>query len=77
MHGNVGRIKIVTDQDARQPNGFGLVEMRDPGDGEKAISAIDGTEFEGRRISVSAARTRRMGFGRRRTEVAQGGTLVS
>jgi RNA recognition motif-containing protein len=72
-HGTVGRVNIVTDRDTGQPRGFGFVEMSNDGEGEKAIAALNGTELDGRALSVNEARpkTERSsggggGFGRRR-----------
>lgn len=71
-HGTVGRVNIVTDRDSGQPRGFGFVEMSNDGEGEKAIAALNGTEFDGRALSVNEARpkTERSGggggFGRKR-----------
>jgi cold-inducible RNA-binding protein len=72
-HGTVGRVNIVTDRDSGQPRGFGFVEMSNDGEGEKAIAALNGTDFDGRALSVNEARpkTERSGgggggFGRKR-----------
>jgi RNA recognition motif-containing protein len=71
-HGTVGRVNIVTDRDTGQPRGFGFVEMSNDGEGEKAIAALNGTDFDGRALSVNEARpkTERSGsgggFGRKR-----------
>jgi cold-inducible RNA-binding protein len=71
-HGTVGRVNIVTDRDTGQPRGFGFVEMNNDGEGEKAIAALNGVEFDGRALTVNEARpkTERSGggggFGRRR-----------
>jgi cold-inducible RNA-binding protein len=71
-HGTVGRVNIVTDRDTGQPRGFGFVEMTNDGEGEKAIAALNGTDFDGRALTVNEARpkTERSGggggFGRRR-----------
>jgi cold-inducible RNA-binding protein len=71
-HGTVGRVNIVTDRDTGQPRGFGFVEMSNDGEGEKAIAALNGTDFDGRALTVNEARpkTERQGggggFGRRR-----------
>jgi RNA recognition motif-containing protein len=70
----VGRVNIVTDRDSGQPRGFGFVEMSNDGEGEKAIAALNGTDFDGRALSVNEARpkTERSGggggggFGRKR-----------
>ncbi len=55
-HGAVGRVNIVTDRDTGQPRGFGFVEMNNDGEGLKAISALNGTDFDGRTLNVNEAR---------------------
>src|ERR1039458_242621 len=72
-HGTVGRVTLATDRDTGQPRGFGFVEMSNDGEGEKAIAALNGTDFDGRALSVNEARpkTERSGgggggFGRKR-----------
>ena len=70
-HGAVGRVNLATDRDTGQPSGFGFVEMNNDGEGEKAIAALNGTDFDGRALSVNEARpkTERSGgggFGRKR-----------
>lgn len=72
-HGSVERVNIVTDRDTGQPRGFGFVEMNNDGEGEKAISALNGTDFDGRTLNVNEARPKAErsgggggGFGRKR-----------
>lgn len=72
-YGTVSRVNIVTDRDTGQPRGFGFVEMSNDGEGEKAIAALNGTELDGRALSINEARpkTERSGgggggFGRKR-----------
>lgn len=70
-HGTVGRVNIVTDRDTGQPRGFGFVEMSNDGEGEKAIAALNGMDFDGRALNVNEARPKSErssggGFGRRR-----------
>ena len=55
-HGTVDRVNIVTDRDTGQPRGFGFVEMANDGEGEKAIAAVNGTDLDGRSLSVNEAR---------------------
>ena len=52
--GSVETVRIITDHDSGRSKGFGFVEMQDGGD--KAIAAINGTEFRGRTLTVNAAR---------------------
>ena len=71
-HGSVQRVNICTDRDSGQPRGFGFVEMTNDSEGEKAIAALNGTDFDGRTLNVNEARpkTERSssggGFGRKR-----------
>ncbi len=55
-YGTVDRVHIVTDRDTGQPRGFGFVEMSDDAAAEKAISALNGYEHEGRAMNVNEAR---------------------
>ena len=72
-HGTVSRVNVVTDRDTGQPRGFGFVEMANDGEGEKAIAAVNGTDFDGRTLNVNEARPKAdrpssggSGFGRKR-----------
>jgi cold-inducible RNA-binding protein len=64
-HGTVDRVNIVTDRDSGQPRGFGFVEMSNDGEGDRAISALNGKELDGRALNVNEARakTERSGAG--------------
>ncbi len=64
-HGTVDRVNIVRDRDTGQPRGFGFVEMSNDAEGQKAISALNGTDLDGRTLNVNEARpkTDRGGFG--------------
>jgi cold-inducible RNA-binding protein len=54
--GNVQNISIVTDRDTGQPRGFAFVEMGSSSEAEAAINQLDGTQLNGRAISVKEAR---------------------
>lgn len=55
--GEVKSVNLITDRHTGQPRGFGFVEMDDePAD--RAISALDNTDFGGRTLRVSVARER-------------------
>lgn len=56
QHGSVLSARIITDKFTGRSKGFGFVEMGANQDAEKAISALNGTDFEGRNIVVSEAR---------------------
>src|SRR5579872_7082865 len=51
-YGSVGRVSIMTDRDTGRSRGFGFVEMTNNDDGEKAISALNGTQIGGRTLNV-------------------------
>lgn len=53
-YGTVDSVEIIKDKYTEQSKGFGFVEMSDD-DAEKAISALNGKDFEGRRIRVNFA----------------------
>ena len=51
-------VHIVTDRDTGRPRGFAFVEMSSDQEAEGAISALDGTELDGRNIRVNEAQER-------------------
>ena len=55
-YGNVVSAHVATDRDNGRSKGFGFVEMENEEDAQKAISALDGTNFEDRVIVVNVAR---------------------
>ena len=55
-YGAVERVSIVTDRDTGQPKGFGFVEMTGDAEAERAISALSGTELNGRALTINEAR---------------------
>lgn len=57
-YGKVISTTILTDRDTNRSKGFGFVEMESEEDAQKAISALDGKNFEDRVIVVSIARPR-------------------
>jgi RNA recognition motif-containing protein len=56
--GEVTSSRIVTDRESGRSRGFGFVEMTNDEEGQKAIDALNGTDFEGMNISVNVARPR-------------------
>jgi RNA recognition motif-containing protein len=56
QHGNVVSARIITDKFSGRSKGFGFVEMGSDEEAERAVAALNGTEFEGRKIVVSEAR---------------------
>jgi RNA recognition motif-containing protein len=57
-HGEVDSAQVMVDRYSGKSRGFGFVQMSDPGEAQKAIDAIDGTEVEGREIKANEARPR-------------------
>ena len=55
-YGQVDRVSILTDRDTGRSRGFGFVEMASDEDGEKAITALNGSQVGGRTINVNEAR---------------------
>ena len=54
--GEVASVKIVTDRDTGRSKGFGFVEMAGDDEATQAINSLNGTEQDGRSISVAEAR---------------------
>src|SRR2546425_8664770 len=53
--GAVESVSIITDRDTGRSKGFGFVAMNDES-AEKAISQLNGTELNGRALTVNEAR---------------------
>lgn len=62
QHGNVTSAQVVSDRETGRSRGFGFVEMSDGG--EAAISALNGSDYMGRSLTVNEARPRESGGGR-------------
>jgi RNA recognition motif-containing protein len=56
---------VITDRTTGRSRGFGFVEMSSAADVQKAISALNGRELQGRTLNVSEARERSSGGGDR------------
>jgi cold-inducible RNA-binding protein len=54
--GAVVSAKVIMDRDSGRSKGFGFVEMSSDGDADSAISKLNGSELDGRKIVVSEAR---------------------
>jgi len=72
-YGTVDRISVVTDRDTGKPKGFGFVEMANDGEGDKAITALNGQELDGRALTINEARPKSEGAGGGRGRGYSGG----
>jgi RNA recognition motif-containing protein len=52
QYGAVQSARVVTDRDTGRSKGFAFVEMSNSQEATDAISALNGTEYEGRRMTV-------------------------
>ncbi|MBB5218009.1 MAG: RNA-binding protein [Treponema sp.] len=53
--GQVNSAVLIKDRDTNQSKGFGFVEFENDEDADRAIAAMNGKEFDGRKIRVSVA----------------------
>ena len=56
--GEVASARIITDRETGRSRGFGFIEMPDDSAAEAAIEATNGSEMDGRTLSVNQARPR-------------------
>jgi len=54
--GQVESARVVTDRDTGRNKGFGFVEMSTEQEAADAITKFNGTDFEGRTLTVNEAR---------------------
>jgi len=55
-HGAVESVNMITDRDTGRSKGFGFVEMTNDAEAQRAISALNGKEVDGRALTVNEAR---------------------
>ena len=68
-HGTVESARVITDRETGRSRGFGFVEMGTPDEAQSAVNALNGTELEGRNLTVNEAqekKSRNDGGGRNR-----------
>ena len=54
--GTVESATLITDRDSGRSKGFGFVEMATDAEAQKAIEEINGTDYDGRPVTVNEAR---------------------
>jgi len=57
-YGAVSTARIATDRDTGRARGFGFVEMASQAEAQAAIKALNGSELQGRTLTVNEARPR-------------------
>jgi len=55
-YGQVEEVAIINDRETGRPRGFAFVTMPNDDEAREAIESINGTEFEGRSLTVNEAR---------------------
>jgi RNA recognition motif-containing protein len=55
-HGNVESAQVISDRDTGRSKGFGFVEMSSSAEAQAAITALNGTQHDGRTITVNEAK---------------------
>lgn len=64
-YGAVTSARLATDRDTGRARGFGFVEMANQTEAQAAISGLNGSELQGRTLTVNEARPRESGGGNR------------
>jgi cold-inducible RNA-binding protein len=57
-YGQVERAQLVKDRETGKSRGFGFVEMADDSSADRAIEALNGSQLDGRNLTVNEARPR-------------------
>jgi RNA recognition motif-containing protein len=55
-HGTVESARVITDRMTGRSKGFGFVEMSSQEEAQKAIDKVNGTDLEGRALTVNEAK---------------------
>ena len=72
-YGSVERVNVVTDRDTGRSRGFAFVEMTDSAEADRAITALNGANLEGRGLNINEARPKPQGGGGERRFGSNGG----
>jgi RNA recognition motif-containing protein len=63
QYGSVRSAQVIMDRETGRSRGFGFVEMEDDGEASRAIEALNGSDYNGRPLTVNEARPREEGGG--------------
>jgi RNA recognition motif-containing protein len=55
-HGTVASARVIADKFTGQSKGFGFVEMSSGSEAQRAIDALNGTQLQGRTLTVNEAK---------------------
>lgn len=58
-YGEVADAQVIKDRETGRSRGFGFVEMGSSEAAQKAISELNGADFNGRQLTVNVAKPRR------------------
>lgn len=58
QYGKVESAQVIMDRQTGRSRGFGFVEMPDSGEAQAAISAMNGSDLQGRPLTVNEAKPR-------------------
>ena len=61
-HGQVESVTIIMDRYTGRSKGFGFVELPEAEEAQAAIEALNGTDFNGRPLTVNEAKPRQERF---------------
>ena len=65
QYGHVTSAQVLSDRETGRSRGFGFVEMDNDSEADAAIENLDGSDHQGRRLTVNEARPRTPGGGPR------------
>ena len=57
-HGAVQSAQVITDRESGRSKGFGFVEMSNDQEAKAAIDALNGSDLQGRNLTVNEAKPR-------------------
>ena len=60
-YGEIARVQVMTDRDTGQARGFAFVEMSSDEEAGKAIAGLNGTQLDGRALTVNEAKPKPQG----------------
>jgi len=71
-HGTVESARVITDRMTGRSRGFGFVEMATQSEAEAAVENLNGTQLEGRSLTVNEAKQKEARGGNGRSDFGRG-----